>query len=62
MLISLSIVAKENNYTRPTFSRYNELIIKDEAMDRVLAAKFAVRAIDLILQKQTNRKKRAYLL
>ena len=23
------IVAKENNYTRPTFSRYNELIIKD---------------------------------
>lgn len=29
MLISLSIVAKENNYTRPTFSRYNELIIKD---------------------------------
>ena len=29
MLISLSFVAKENNYTRPTFSRYNELLIKE---------------------------------
>ena len=29
MLISLSIVSKENNYVRPSFSRYNELLIKD---------------------------------
>ena len=29
MLISLSIVAKEFGYTKPTFTRYNEYIIKD---------------------------------
>lgn len=29
MLISLSVVAKENGYTRPQFSRYNEYIIKE---------------------------------
>ena len=28
MLISLSVVAKENGYTRPQFSRYNEYLIK----------------------------------
>ena len=29
MLISISVVSKENNYVRPTFSRYSELLIKD---------------------------------
>ena len=29
MLISLSVVAKENGYTRPQFSRYNEYLIKE---------------------------------
>ena len=29
VLISLSVVAKENGYTRPQFSRYNEYLIKE---------------------------------